>query len=103
MRAGKLRHEVQIIDRATKALVCTWWCDIRTPSGRESFSQMQLQNTLTHVLEGRWEPRIRGQMDVVFRDPDLGERKFEILSARDPNLRRRQMVLDCQELRAGAA
>lgn len=103
MRAGMLRHRVQI-QQVTEtqdsfgAVVQTWgtvatvWASIEAISGREFFDAAQTNAEITHRIRIRYRPGIAPAMRVV-----EGTRTFDIQAVLDPGGRRRELVLMVKE------
>lgn len=104
MRAGKLRHIIDIEQRsdsqdASGQQVNTWtvfaddvYANVRPLRGEEQRAGDADRNPLTHEIEIRFLSGVLPKMRVNFEG-----RYFNIVAVRDTEERQKQMFLDCQE------
>ncbi len=103
MRAGRLRHRVQI-QRATETrasdggTVQTWraigtvWADVRPLTGREQELAGRTASVVSHRVEVRYRDGVDTRCRVVW-----GDRTFGVVAARNEDERGRALVMDCLE------
>ena len=106
MRAGKLRHRVDILEKsATRnefgeeviqwAVQETFWAAIEPLTGREYLDARQATIETSHRVRLRPGRQVRIQADQRVR---YGERVFLVVSVADIDERGRELVLMCREL-----
>lgn len=103
-RAGELRRRAALeapldaideIGGATRgwSLVATVWARIEAPRGGTRLAADRLEAAITHRVTLRWRDGVAATMRLR-----LGARILLIRAARDPDGRRRSLVLDCEEI-----
>lgn len=105
MKAGELRHRVTIQQRVTGQdeygqPLNTWqdmatvWAKIEDLTGREYFSAQQIPTAQVSTRATiRWRADVKPEMRLVH-----GSRVLDIKAVLDPDGRRRQLQLMCQEV-----
>jgi SPP1 family predicted phage head-tail adaptor len=104
MRAGQLRHRVQLQrqhladdlaggDDVSFDTVATLWANVTTAGGREFWEAKKLVPELTHQVELRYRSDVAPGMRFVFRSAVL-----RIHAAPDPDERRVRLLCMCTEL-----
>jgi SPP1 family predicted phage head-tail adaptor len=104
MRAGQLRHRVQLQrqrladdlvggDDVSFTHVATLWADVSTIGGREFWEAKKLVPELTHQVEIRYRADVAPGMRFTFRNAVL-----RIHAAPDPDERRIRLLCMCTEL-----
>lgn len=107
MRAGQLRHRIQLQrrtgetrDGATGEVTpayttyATVWADVQTVSGQEAEAAVTVYGTRTHVVALRFRSDVRPEDRALH-----GATVLHIEVVRDPQGRRRELELLCTELR----
>lgn len=103
MRAGKLRDRGEIqTNTPTRdeigGLVNNWttfarpWCGVVSDASNERDTADRTQGQTTHQVRIRYLAGVIPRMRLV-----IGERTFEITGVRDPDNRRRELILNCKE------
>lgn len=103
LRAGLLRHKVEIQEKVTSrdsmgGEVVTWetfthcWCSIEPLSGREYFAAQQVQSTVSHKMQMRYQPGIQ-----PFHQIKWGERTFNIDAILNDSERNVTLTIYCTE------
>lgn len=104
MRAGKLRHLIDIEQRSTGQDVAgqqlgTWtpvvsriYANVKPVRTEEPLNAAALRGRVTHEVELRYRAGVTAAMRVKF-----GTRYFDIIGVRDTEERHRQLFLDCVE------
>jgi SPP1 family predicted phage head-tail adaptor len=105
MRAGKLRHRVELQKPTESTLgsdglpVVTWstqerrWAEIRPLSARELFAAQQVQAQVTHAVKLRWTNPLNAKYRIKWNT-----RYFGIESVIDPDERNVEHTLLCREV-----
>jgi SPP1 family predicted phage head-tail adaptor len=103
MRAGKLRHRVEV-QRSTATQdtygqqVITWgtfailWADIRPSEATETFESGQFKTERRHVVRMRYYDQLTTRNRLKF-----GTRYFDVTGIRYVREIEREMVVDCVE------
>jgi SPP1 family predicted phage head-tail adaptor len=104
LRAGLLRHKVEIQEKATHRdsmgqEVVTWdafgyaWASVEPLSGREQYYAQQRQASTTHKIKMRYQPGVKSYHRIKW-----GERFFDIdvppLNTEERNI---ELILFCTE------
>lgn len=103
MRAGDLRHRVEIVRAAVTrdasgAEVKTWptlahrWAQVRPLNGQEQLQAQQAQASMTHRIRIRYYEGLTVEDRIKFDG-----RFFDINSIADQDERHREMLLMCSE------
>lgn len=111
MRAGELRHRVQIqeqtVDRTasgaedpdgTWRTVARRWAEVLPAGGGEAVNAQQVQAVATHTVRMRWWDGLRVEHRIKF-----GSRVFSINAIDDVGTRRVEMMVRCTEVPAEEA
>lgn len=108
MRAGKLRHEIDLeqyseTQDGTGDPVKGWtafasgvWASIDPLTGREAFAAAQVLASVTHRVRLRYVAGVNSKMRVKY-----GSRYFRILEVKDLEERNRELELLCEEIVGG--
>lgn len=99
---GWLRHRVVIEapvstpdgaggETVTWQILATTWAQIEPVAAREDMAGGRLTGVVTHAITMRFRDDVTGGMRVLFRG-----RRHRVLVARDPDPRRRYLVLDTE-------
>ena len=116
IRAGELRHVVQIVSlpsqqdsfggpiQSDAAVFASVRGSVRALSGRELYSAQQMVSEVTHKVTVRWLPGVKAKMDVAFSagSPAV-TRYFQILYVLNPDELNKLLVLLCIERDDGYA
>jgi SPP1 family predicted phage head-tail adaptor len=110
IRAGELRHWVQIMQLAERqdangniskgdaGPFAAVWARIEALSGRELYNAQQKVSQVTHRITIRYQPGVKAQMLVWFRDPGEGTtRQFQIEAIENPDETMHKLFLLCIE------
>lgn len=104
MRAGKLRNNVAIQQNTpTRSssgesidswsdFAASWWCELATVSGGETFRSKQVHAQADTLAIGRYVSGVTPQMRVTY-----GSRTFDILLVDDVEQRHRELRLHLRE------
>lgn len=104
MRTGKLRHRLRVQQRVETpdgagGVSYEWtdvvrvWGDVQTTTGRELQAAKQTVPTLTHQVVIRYRSDLTAAMRVVTDDGHV----LDIAALQDPDGRRRQLTVLCEE------
>ena len=108
MRAGKLRHLVQI-ERATETrdavggVTQSWakldkrWADVKPLAGREFFEAAAINSGLTHQVRIRFFAGITNKDRIAIENPAGTTRYLNIGSVINADERNREQILMCKE------
>lgn len=105
MRAGKLRHRIQL-QRNTPVTtdfekVDSWatydsvWANKLESKGSESSSGLQNTAEMIHEFEARYKSGVKPDDRIVFET-----RVFDIKAVLNPDSRKRRMLIQCKEHRS---
>lgn len=105
MRAGLLRHRVDLVQdvdtpdgaggsTSLPQTLATVWAQIQGLQGRELAEWQQVTASADYSITIRYRADVLPQMRVLD-----GDRSFEIRSVIDPDGRRRELRLFCQQIR----
>lgn len=103
IRAGKLRHKVEIQEKIVSrdsmgGEEITWVpfiycrCQISPLSGREYFAAQQVQSTVSHKMQMRYQPGIKPTHRIQW-----GERVFDINASLNKDERNVELIIFCTE------
>lgn len=106
---GRMRHRitVQLSSEASDGAggtVTTWtdtvsaWAALEPLTGRETREAAGIGSSVTHTVTMRYRTGIAPSARVVY-----GARVFRVVAVRDPEERKRQLILDCVEVLSEAA
>lgn len=106
MRAGLLRHKIEIQNKAIMrdsmgGETITWvpfayaWASIEPLNGREYFAARQTQATTTHRMRMRYQSGIKPYHRIQW-----AERYFNIDAILNPAERNKELILLCSEATA---
>ena len=110
MRAGALRHVVQLVSLAAQqdsfggpitadaTVFATVRASIEAMSGKELYAAQQMSSQVTHRVTVRWLPGVTSSMDVWFTSgsPAL-TRQFQVMSILNPDELNKLLVMLCIE------
>jgi len=114
IRAGQLRHAVQIMNLASEqdtfggpvtadaTVFATVPAKIEAVNGREMYAAQQVVSQVTHRVTVRWLAGVKAKMDVWFTE-NIGSpavpvtRKFQILDVQNPDEKHHVLWLMCIE------
>jgi len=111
MRAGMLRDRVTVqtltpevkdthggfTDGAVSIIVARVAASVAPLAGRELERAVQIDPRASHTVTLRFRPDITVRQQVIFHDPDRGDRTFEVAQVINPNSDRRELQLLCKE------
>jgi SPP1 family predicted phage head-tail adaptor len=111
IRAGDLRHFIQILQQAPgdqdsfgqptvgdESPIATVWAKIEALSGRELYAAQQKVSQVTHRITIRYMAGLKSGMKVLFNDPGTGmPRKFQIQDVENPDEIPHMLWLLCME------
>lgn len=108
MRAGNLRHRVQIQARREDqddsgqpvvgwTVIAPVWANIAPLSGRELLAAQAVHAEITHQLQIRWQRQFSNPIVMASYRIVYGDRIFNIHASVDPDERRRDLVISCSE------
>lgn len=112
MEAGPRRHYLTFADpvetkdastgQTTYAytdVVATVWGRLNPVAGSKVYANLQLQASVTHMIDCPWVDGITTRTRVLYRSsPGAAERSFEILSAVNVGERNRDLRVQAKEL-----
>ena len=114
IRAGKLRHAIQIINLSTQVdqfggpvtadatVFATVRASIEALSGRELYQAQQVVAEVTHLVTIRWMAGVKAKMDVWFAEgigspTVITTRQFQIMHVDNPDEQHHVLLLYCIE------
>lgn len=102
MKNARLRDRVKLQRKGTSTVdfepIEHWttyadiWAERRDPKGDEVVSNLQTRSEMTMTFRIHYDPRVRPEDRLLFRD-----RVFDIRAVRSPEERDRWMLLTCTE------
>jgi SPP1 family predicted phage head-tail adaptor len=104
LTAGKLRHRIQIVtldpstgqdstggfDLSKYVTYATVWASVQAISGTEQLAAGAQTSQVNHQIVIRYLPGVTAAMQALFQT-----RKYQITAVRNPDGRRKMLVLDC--------
>ena len=111
IRAGKLRHRIQLMNPAKQQdqfggpitadmqTFATVWGSVEMVSGRELYKAQQMVAQVTHLVTIRWLAGVHSKMVVWFSEGSpIITRQFRILYIENPDEKHHVLLLHCIEI-----